>query len=49
MNYTYNRWKQTDSGDIDKHTMCKRFEPANKLNQEERKNIGCDELRYGCV
>ena len=36
---TYNRWKKTDSGYIDKRTICEWPEPANKLSREERKKI----------
>lgn len=36
---TYNRWKNTDSGYIDKRTICERPEPANKITSEEKKEI----------
>ncbi len=36
---TYNRWKSRDSDYIDKRTTCERPEPANKLSQEEKKQI----------
>lgn len=36
---TYNRWKGTDSGYIDKRTTCTRPSPANKLSDEERGQI----------
>lgn len=36
---TYNRWKETDSGYIDRRTTCEHPEPANKLSREERKKI----------
>ena len=36
---TYNRWKETDSEYIDKRTICKIPEPANKLTPEEKQEI----------
>ena len=36
---TFNRWKETNSEFIDKRTICKRPEPANKLTKEEKQEI----------